>query len=718
MNSNQTTLKIRGMTCAACATRLEKVLTRVDGVTGASVSLAAEEARIDGGALNDLVVAVGKAGFEAIVPSNDDEDERQADLRFSQELKAQTRDLIVSACLTLPLILSMALSFTDAGMRLMLPPWAQMALATPVQFWVGRRFYRGGWAALRGGVGNMDVLVALGTTAAYGLSAWSWIGGGGPLYFESGATVITLVLLGKLLEARARHSASGAVRALMALRPDRARVERDGVETDVAAADVVVGDVVVIRPGERFAIDGIVLSGQSEADESLITGESLGVVKEPGALVLAGSTNGAGLLRVTATQVGRQSTIGRISSLVRDAQAAKAPIEKLVDRISGVFVAVVAALALLTLAGWIWAGDPRQGALAAIAVLVAACPCALGLATPAAVMVGVGVAARRGILVKGPDAFEAAKTVTLVIFDKTGTLTEGQPRVTACHPLGGRAEAVLIRLGAAIQSGSEHPLARAILAYAQEKGVIYPTAEAVRAVPGLGIRARLDGRDAAMGSARFMTESGLVLPQGDFGSGTQLWLADGSDVLGRFEVDDADRPTSAQAVRALTERGVESALLTGDRNAVAQAVGRRLGISRIRAEALPADKLAYVAEMKASGQIVAMVGDGVNDAPALKAADLGIAMGKGADVAMAAADMVLARNDPMLVAMALTISTAVVNKIKQNLFWAFIYNIVALPAAAFGLLTPVMAGAAMAMSSVSVVGNALLLRRKGRFSET
>lgn len=717
MNSTQTTLKIRGMTCAACATRLEKVLVRVEGVTGASVSLAAEEARIDGGVLNDLVAAVGKAGFEAIIPSNDDEDEHQADLRFVQELKAQTRDLILSACLTLPLILSMALSMVQTkggGMPLMLPPWVQMALATPVQFWVGRRFYRGGWAALRGGVGNMDVLVALGTTAAYGLSVWSLIGEG-PLYFESSATVITLVLVGKLLEARARHSASGAVRALMALRPERARIERDGIEKDVPATEVVVGDVVVIRPGERFAIDGTVLSGQSEADESLITGESLGVVKQPGALVLAGSTNGAGVLRVTATQVGRQSTIGRISSLVRDAQAAKAPIEKLVDRISGVFVAVVVALAVLTLAGWIWAGDPRQGALAAIAVLVAACPCALGLATPAAVMVGVGVAARHGILVKGPDAFEAAKTVTMVIFDKTGTLTEGQPRVTTCHPFGGRDITMLIGLGAAVQSGSEHPLARAILAYAQENGVTYSKPDAVQAVPGLGIRAKIDGRDVSMGSARLMTESGLVVPTGDFGTGTQLWLADGSEVLGYFGVEDADRPTSAQAIQALTAQGVESALLTGDRNTVAQAVGQRLGLTRIRAEALPADKLAYVAEMKASGQIVAMVGDGINDAPALKAANLGIAMGKGTDVAMAAADMVLARNDPMLVSTALTLSTAVVNKIKQNLFWAFIYNMLVLPAAAFGLLTPVMAGAAMAMSSVSVVGNALLLRRKGAF---
>ncbi len=682
-----TTLKIEGMTCVACATRLEKVLVRVPGVTQASVSLASEEATVMGGALDSVMEAVRKAGF---IP-------RLADSQADSAPRKKF-ELIVAAVLTLPLVAQMALG-------LMMPLWLQAVLATPVQFWVGRSFYAGAWAALKERTGTMDVLVALGTSAAYGLSvaAFFW-----PLdsYFESSAVVICLVLLGKMLEARARHSAADAITALMALRPELARVERDGVPMEIPVGEVRLDDVAIIRSGERFAVDGEVIDGHSQADESLLTGESLPVVKAPGDAVLAGSTNGDGLLRVKTTAIGHLSTLGKMVELVRQAQNSKAPVQKLVDRVAAIFVPVVVGLAVLTGLTWWALGQGQYGLVAAIAVLVVACPCALGLATPAAIMVGVGMAARHGILVKGAGAFEAAAKATLVVFDKTGTLTEGKPSLAAFHAVDGDEQGLLI-LAASAQAGSEHPLGKAFVAAAVAKGLTLAPVERFAAQPGRGIEAVVAGHTVLIGNDRLFQEHDIAVPAV---SSVCEWIGVDGKVAGSAELADRVRVTSGTAIDDLDVLGVRSALLTGDRPVIAQAVARDLGIDLVKAQALPQDKVAFIAELCERGEIVLMVGDGINDAPALKRAHVGIAMGGGADVALEAADMALLRPDPRLVATAIALSRRVGTKIWQNLFWAFLYNVVALPFAASGHLSPMIAGAAMALSSVSVVGNALLLR--------
>ena len=688
MSMETTTLKIGGMTCVACATRLEKVLDKVPGVLAASVSLASEQAMITGGQPDALVAAVTKAGFTA---SQDD--------RIAPET-APWRDVILAALLTLPLVAQMVGGF-------MLPMGLQVLLASPVQFWCGRRFYTGAWAALRGGTGNMDVLVALGTSAAYGLSVASlfW-----PLdsYFESAAVVITLVQLGKVLETRARHRAASAVAALMALRPDQAEVEQDGAVRTVPAAQVLVGDVVLVRPGQRFPVDGVVLTGESAVDEALVTGESLPVPKGAGDGILAGSSNGDGLLRVQTTAVGGQSTLGRMVKLVQQAQNSKAKVQKLVDRVSAVFVPVVVAAALATLVGWGLLGQVQTGLVAAIAVLVVACPCALGLATPAAIMVGVGVAARHGLLVKGVGAFEAAAPTTLVVFDKTGTLTHGHPvlsHLTITDPHWNRQRVLALAAGA--QQGSEHPIGRALVALAQAEHVALPVLDHFTAQPGRGIVAQVAGQAVLMGTERLLTEQGVVVPAGH---GDGIWLVVDGLTVALLQMRDDLRASSAPAVRALRHMGIGVALLTGDRQAEAQRVAATLGIDRVRAQALPADKLDFVAQSCDGGQHVVMVGDGINDAAALKRAHLGIAMGGGTDVALEVADMALLRPDPMLVVTAIRLSRRVMSKIRQNLFWAFCYNLMAVPFAVSGHLSPMIAGAAMALSSVSVVSNALTLR--------
>ncbi|CAA7615189.1 heavy metal translocating P-type ATPase [Magnetospirillum sp. UT-4] len=714
-------LAIGGMTCAACSTRLEKVLARVPGVTAAEVNLATEQARVvaPAGTLSaaDLVAAVDKAGFTARLITDHADHATREEEEHARDLARQTTRLGISAALTLPLVLGMGFEMLGLGWW-SVPAWAQMALATPVQFWIGARFYRGAWTSLKGGAGNMDVLVALGTSAAYFLSAWALLaghGGHGTLYFEGAAVVITLVLLGKLLETRAKRSAAGAIRALMKLRPDVARIERDGRLVEIPAEAVAPGDVAVVRPGERMPVDGVVVEGLSQADESLVTGESLPVAKAPGDEVIAGAVNGDGLLRVRAVRVGAESTIARIIRMVQGAQASKAPVQRLVDRISAVFVPVVASIAALTfLAWWLLAGDPQTGFVAAVSVLVIACPCALGLATPTGLMVGTGVAARHGILIKDAEALERAHRVGVVVFDKTGTLTEGRPAVTA---LAGDGD--LLRLVASAQQGSEHPLARAVLAEAAARGVTPAPVADFTASPGRGLAATVEGRRLLIGSPRLMAESGVDLTafaaaataEEEKGR-TVMWAAaeDGA-VLGFVAVADPVKPGAARAVAALAALGVESVMLTGDNARAARAVADEIGIARVIAEVLPGDKAAEVARLKADGVTVAMVGDGVNDAPALAAADIGIAMGTGTDVAMQAAGITLVKGDPALLPAALSISRATYRKIRQNLFWAFFYNVVAIPAAALGLLTPVIAGAAMAFSSVTVVSNSLLLRR-------
>ena len=710
-------LAIGGMTCAACSARLERVLGKVAGVRAVSVNLANERAQIsfpEGAvAAADLVRAVQKAGFTAQVVINADSQMVRDEARHAAELRRQSIGLALSAALSVPLVAGMVAEL--AGWGIMLPGWAQMILSAPVQFWIGWRFYAGAWTSLRGGAGNMDVLVALGTSAAWGVSAWAVLSGNdhhGNLYFEGAAVVITLVLLGKLLESRAKRSAAGAIRALMKLRPQSAMVERDSTLVEIPADAVHPGDVVRVRPGERVPVDGVVIEGLSQLDESLITGESLPVAKQAEDEVVAGSINGDGLLRVCAVRVGTDSTIARIIRMVQGAQASKAPVQKLVDRISAVFVPVVVVIALAAFAGW-WLimGDSQQAFVAAISVLVIACPCALGLATPTAIMVGTGIAARHGILIKDAQALELAEKVTVVVFDKTGTLTQGHPAVVAVH-----GDSDLLRLAACVSQGSEHPLGRAVLDRAKGLALILP--ERFTALPGRGLEAQLEGRDILVGSTRLMGERGLNLEafapaaaaeesQGH----TIMWLAADGIVLGLIAVADPIKDSAAAAVAELARLGVRSVMLTGDNARAAQAVAAPLGITEVIAEVLPADKAAEIERLKAQGHVVAMVGDGVNDAPALASAHVGIAMGTGTDVAMQAAGITLVKGDPALLPAALSISRATRAKIRQNLFWAFFYNVIAIPAAALALLSPAIAGAAMAFSSVSVVSNSLLLRR-------
>ncbi|MBL8333990.1 MAG: copper-translocating P-type ATPase [Rubrivivax sp.] len=710
-------LRIEGMTCASCVGRVEKALRRVPGVVSAEVNLATETAHVerlagsaDTGALQ---AAVARAGYAA----------HAVGTAPAAPAQAPAWPLAVAAALSLPLVLPMLLM--PLGVHLMLPAVLQWLLATPVQFGFGARFYKAGWKALRAGTGNMDLLVALGTSAAYGLSLFEWWraepGGMPHLYFEASAVVITLVMLGKWLEARAKRRATDAIRALQALRPDRARVLRGGVEVELPVAELVVGDEVRVLPGERVPVDGDILEGQSEADESLITGESLPVPKAPGQRVTGGSINGTGLLRVRVRAVGAEGTLERIVRLVESAQAHKAPIQRLVDRVSAVFVPVVVACALLTILGWgLLAGQWQQGVLNGVAVLVIACPCALGLATPAALMAGTGAAARQGILIRDAEALELAHRVRVVAFDKTGTLTEGRPRVVATWAADSD-EAGLLARAAALQAGSEHPLARAVIEAARERGLPLPAAGGLRAEPGRGITGQVHGQALRLGSGRWMDELGL--PEGPLAvpareqqaaGHTLAWLADGTQRLGLLAFADAVKPGAADAVRRLHALGVRTLMVSGDHRASAERVAAQLGIDDVRAEVLPGDKAGTVAALRQGGSVVAMVGDGINDAPALAAADVGMAManaGGGTDVAMEAAGITLMRGDPRLVAAAIALSRRTTSKIRQNLFWAFGYNVVGIPLAAAGWLDPMLAGAAMAFSSVSVVTNALLLQR-------
>jgi Cu+-exporting ATPase len=710
-------LQIAGMTCASCVAHVEKALARVPGVLSASVNLATESADVVSSGVDVplLQAAVARAGYSAMPL-----------LKDAAPVPGRLPDswpVMLAVMLSLPLALPMVGMLW--GAHWMPDGWIQLALATPVQFWLGARFYIAGWKALRAGTGNMDLLVALGTSAAWGLSLYLLLSaapGAVPhLYFEASAVVITLVLLGKWLEVRARRQTGEAIRALNALRPDTARVRRDGVEIEVPMANVKVGDEVVIRPGERVPVDGEVIEGASQLDEALITGESLPVARHAGERVTGGSVNGEGLLVVRTVAIGAETVLARIVRLVESAQAKKAPIQRLVDRVSAVFVPVVIALALLTLAGgWLIMGDWHAALLNAVAVLVIACPCALGLATPTAIMVGTGVAARHGILIKDAEALEIAHRVSVVAFDKTGTLTEGRPVLVEVQAVD-RDRDALLAAAAAIQAGSEHPLARAVLECAAREGVSVPSATDTRAVAGRGMAAQVGGRALRLGSTRYMDElqinvSSLAAQatQLQADGRTVSWLADVTDqprLIGLLAFGDAIKPGAASAVSRLHAQGVRTVLVSGDNRGAAEAVARALGIGDVRAEVLPEHKAEVVAELKRGGAVVAMVGDGLNDAPALAAADVGIAMSTGTDVAMAAAGITLMHGDPARVADAIDVSRRTWSKIRQNLFWAFAYNVIGIPLAAFGLLNPVIAGAAMAFSSFSVVSNALLLRR-------
>jgi Cu+-exporting ATPase len=718
-------LAIAGMTCASCVGRVEKALGKVAGVKSAQVNLATEIAEVEGiGGLLDigtLLAAVEEAGYAAKLSTD------AGAGGGAHRQRWPWWPVAAAAALSLPLALPMLGLLI--GKHWMLNGWLQLALATPVQFWLGARFYIAGWKALKAGTGNMDLLVALGTSAAFGLSLFELLRHGAHgtahLYFEASAVVITLVLLGKWLEARAKHQTTEAIRALNALRPETARVRRDGIEQEVPIAQVRSGDVVVVRPGERIAVDGVVQSGASQVDESLITGESLPVERGEGDHVTGGSVNGEGLLVVGTTVVGAETTLSRIVRMVESAQAKKAPIQRLVDKVSAVFVPVVIGIALLTVLAWgLGTGQWEQGILNAVAVLVIACPCALGLATPTAIMAGTGVAARHGILIKDAEALEVAHGITVVAFDKTGTLTEGKPKlIEAVAASGDRLQ--LLAQAAAIQAGSEHPLARAVQEAAAAQSVPALGATQLRAVAGKGMAALVQGREMRLGSGRFMKELGVELTplsaqahRHELQGRTVSWLADVTDqprLMGLFAFGDTVKADARDAVARLHALKVRTVLVTGDNRGSADAVARALGIDQIEAEVLPQDKADIVERLKQGGALVAMVGDGINDAPALAAANVGIAMSTGTDVAMHAAGITLMRGKPSLVADAIDISRLTYAKIRQNLFWAFVYNAVGVPLAAFGLLNPVIAGAAMAFSSVSVVSNALLLRRwKGK----
>jgi len=722
-------LGIHGMTCASCVARAERALKKVPGVQEVAVNLATESARILVNPAEQIEArlkrAVRDAGYEPVAAN-------AAIDAPTESAWAGFGPVALGAALSLPLMLPMLGS--ALGLHWMLPAWLQFALATPVQFYLGARFYKAGWHAARALSGNMDLLVAIGTSAGWALSVWLWLSATADamphLYFEASAVVITLVLLGKWLEARAKRQTTSAIRALHALRPEVAHLLGLDGEVDVPIDEVLAGDELVVRPGERFAVDGVLLEGTTQVDESMLTGEPLPVAKKVGDTLTGGTLNGDGRVVLQVKAVGVDTVLAHIIALVEDAQAAKAPIQRLVDQVSAVFVPVVLVLAVATWLGWWLSGQPMDVAVInAVTVLVIACPCALGLATPAAIMAGTGVAAQHGILIKDAQALELAHKANVIVFDKTGTLTVGHARVTNFVVPPGTDANAMLGLAAALQSGSSHPLARAVVAAAQEKSLPARAVSAVISTPGKGLQGSVDGLDYCIGSltwisalggdlSTFADAIGALQARGATLAAMAQRSKNGLDVVALIAFGDEPKASAAAAIAGLRTLGIQVRMLSGDNRAAAQAMARRVGLNpdqgEVISDVLPGDKAAHIAALKAKGLTVVMVGDGVNDAPALAAADVGMAManaGGGTDVAMHAAGITLMRGDLALVAAALDISHRTVAKIRQNLFWAFIYNVVGIPLAALGVLNPVMAGAAMALSSVSVMSNALLLKR-------
>lgn len=707
-------LAIEGMTCAACATRIEKVLNRLPGVT-AHVNFAAARATADVtpglAGVDDLIAAVSQAGFRAGLAETD---EVAREARRAGARRRLKMELAVGVVATVPLLLEMV---PGAGHALMLPRWIQLVLASVVQFGLGLKFYRGAWGALRGGGANMDVLVALGTTIAWLSSAIVTVCGlDAPVWFESGATVLTLVTTGRLMETNAKDRAASGIARLAKLQPRTAHVETaDGV-LDRPAAGLVVGDVFVVRPGEAVPTDGAVLTGESALDEAMLTGESMPVPREPGDAVRGGTLNGDGVLRVRATAVGADTALARITRMVDEAEGSKAPIERLVDRVSAIFVPVILGIALLTLGfGWAISGSFEWSLVNAVAVLVVACPCALGLATPTAIMVGAGRGAAAGLLFRSAEALEQMGRVSVLLMDKTGTLTEGRPQVTGVFPVDGLTRGDVLALAAGMEGESAHPLAKAVREAAEADGIVPVAVSGGQAVAGHGLTAQAEGVPVRLGSERFLgvTAQGAAAEAGVHGQ-TLIGVERDGVLTGWIAVADTIRPDAAQSVELLKDLGIRPVMVTGDSEAAARRVAALVGITDIRAGVLPGDKAAEVAEVKASagdGGLVGMVGDGINDAPALAAADVGIAMGGGTDVALDTAEVVLMRSQLLALVDAVSLSRATSRKIRQNLFFACIYNGLGVPLAAFGMLPPMLSGAAMAMSSVSVVSNALLLNR-------
>ncbi|UOF01267.1 heavy metal translocating P-type ATPase [Bdellovibrio reynosensis] len=732
-HSKELHLEIEGMNCASCVNKVQKALKSVDGVEDVAVNLATEKAKVTfkghGPGHKDLSEAVKKAGYSVKFKNEDRHTENHMHHGEvpgedkQKSLRRQGLKVLIAFGLVAPLVLPMILQ--PFGISFHWSPFVQFILAAPIQFWLGARFYGTGLKAIKNFSGNMDLLVALGTSAAFGLSLYIWLFSGSEhvaekLYFEAAAVIVTLVLFGKYLEAKAKLQTSEAIRALQSIRPETARIKTAEEEKEIPINAVKVGDVVIVRPGEKIPTDGTVLHGNSEVDESLLTGESLPVAKTPDSKVIGGSINSFGVLHVKTTAIGAESTLERIVRLVENAQAAKAPVERLVDKVSAVFVPVVMLLALITILAWgLSTGNWEQAIINGVAVLVIACPCALGLATPAAIIVGTGVAAKVGILIKDAEALEIAHSVTKIAFDKTGTLTEGKPQVSNFVSVEGSDSAVFAQL-ASVQSGSEHPLAKVTLAWAKNHGIKYEPAQNIKAIPGKGLEGVVNGENIIVGTFKLMAERNI-----DLGSlqqrfeqrmnegETVSFIANTSSgkILGMISFSDQPKAESKESIAKLHELNIKTMMVTGDNEGSALKVAKALGIDEVKAQVLPGEKAQVVESLKVQGERVAMVGDGVNDAPALAAAHVGIAMATGTDVAMHTAGITLMRGNPLLIADAIEISRRTYSKIKQNLFWAFIYNIIGIPLAAAGYLSPVLAGAAMAFSSVSVISNALLLRR-------
>ncbi len=719
-------LKVSGMSCAACAARVEKQLGSLEGVHSAAVNLASERASVEYDSekikTSDLIKAVEAIGYKA---------ERAEELSVDREKEQREKEirrlrleLVISAILTAPLLFSMLLMITNIDIPFFHNEYFQLIVATPVQFIIGFRFYKNAYRALRSGSANMDVLIAMGTTAAYFYSIYNAFfapheGMMKELYFESSAVIITLILFGKYLEAVAKGRTSEAIKKLMGLQAKTARVIRDGREEDIPIEEVVPGDVIVVRPGEKIPVDGRILEGDSAVDESMLTGESLPVEKTAGDHVVGATINRFGTFRLEATRVGKDTVLSQIIKMVEDAQGSKAPIQKIADRVSGVFVPVVLAIALVTLLAWyLITGDLTGGIVSAVSVLVIACPCALGLATPTAIMAGTGKGAENGILIKGGEHLEMTYRLNAVVLDKTGTITKGQPEVTDVIPLGSMDRGELLRMAAAAEKNSEHPLGEAIYEQGKKESGTVPEAEQFAAIPGKGVRAVVEGRQIYIGTRKLMQEAGIdtgsaknvIAGLEDDGKTAMLMAAD-SRLEAVIAVADTLKESSKEAIDELKKMGIEVYMITGDNKRTASAIAKQAGITNVLAEVLPEDKAEEVGKLKKQGMKVAMAGDGINDAPALVAADIGIAMGTGTDVAIEAADITLLRGDLMLIPAAIRLSKMTMRKIKQNLFWAFIYNIIGIPVAAFGLLNPMIAGGAMAFSSVSVVTNSLRLRR-------
>jgi Cu+-exporting ATPase len=723
--------QLEGMTCAACANRIEKGLNKLPGVTNATVNFAMETARVEYSpsevSTSDMQKKVEQLGYKAILKT---ENEETVDHR-EKEVRNQKRKLLLSAILSFPLLWSMVGHFSFTSWiympEIFMNPWVQLMLATPVQFYVGRQFYVGAYKALRNGSANMDVLISLGTSAAYFYSlymtiAW-FIGGGGvhgpSLYYETSAVLITLVIMGKLFESLAKGRSSEAIKSLMGLQAKTALVMRNGQEMSLPVDEVIAGDIVLVRPGDKVPVDGEVMEGTSSVDESMITGESIPVEKKPGDAVIGATINKNGMLKIKATKVGKETALAQIIKVVEEAQGSKAPIQRVADVISGIFVPIVVGIAIVAFLVWyffVTPGDFAEALEKAIAILVIACPCALGLATPTSIMAGSGRAAELGILFKGGEHLEQTHKIDAIILDKTGTVTKGKPELTDVLAEGNTED--FLKLVGAAEKNSEHPLAEAIVAGIQEKGISLPGTEAFEAIPGFGIKAVVEGKELLIGTRRLMEKFGVDAKQAyetmsrlEEDGKTAMLVAIDNRYAGMVAVADTIKETSKAAVGRLKEMGIQVIMITGDNERTAKAIAAQVGIDQVLAEVLPEGKAEEVKKLQAQGKKVAMVGDGINDAPALATADIGMAIGTGTDVAMEAADVTLMRGDLSSIPDAIFMSRKTMSNIKQNLFWALGYNTLGIPIAAIGLLAPWVAGAAMALSSVSVVLNALRLQR-------